>query len=152
MLKGNEWYFRFFLHFETEWSYEKEMEIHLSYENQTETYWSYELDLEQKNSRTDYESCSVDLIFGYEGEETFNLGKGLFDMSEHHCVWSRCWLNSQKKIKFRFYFDNAVKPLLKNNNERGKQFCWFCAMRYQEVLIDSNCTYMKKKNQSFKML
>lgn len=123
MLNGNEWIFRFVLQFETEWCYEDEMEIYLSYENRIKTYWSYELYLEHKNERMDCELCSVDFKVGYEGEGTFSLGKGVFNVSEHRCIWSCCWLNCLKKIKFRFNFHNAVKPPLKNSNETGEQFC-----------------------------
>lgn len=128
MLKGNEWFLRFVLKFETEWSYEDEMEIYLSYENKIEPYWSYELYMEQKNIRTDYESCRVNFMVGYENEETFNLGKGAFIISEYRCVgpilvWCHCRLDCQRKIKFRFYFDSVVELLLKNSNETGEQFC-----------------------------
>lgn len=102
------------------------MEMHLSYENKIEPYWSYELYMEQKNVRTGYESCRVNFMVGYENDETFNLAKGAFVMPEHGSggsilVWCHCRLGCQRKIKFRFYIDNAVEPLFKNSNETGKQ-------------------------------
>lgn len=109
-LKNSEWFFRFIYKFSSS----------------TKRYKMY---LELKNKRRNLESCRVNFQVGFKDEETLSLHKGEFSTSENLNFWSipadelRSKMRTQSKIgslKFLFYFNNVLEPLLKINRETSK--------------------------------